>query len=223
MNPRVTKLRADLGVRCHLAANEVLSWSSQTLGTGIGELDRALPWHGYPLGRISELINHPGGAAPLLALCAAAHASKTHPVIWITTLGLPEPRLFLCFGGTRERFNVLRVPGPAHYMWAAEQVLRSGVFRLIVLQGTHPLTGKPLFDPAGYRRWMAATAQGDSVLLILLEFQELLSAIPRPAALKLEVSQAGGGSSVKVMKAAGHSPGREVVIGVEALCSGRHV
>ncbi|MBM4372516.1 MAG: hypothetical protein FJ098_12725, partial [Deltaproteobacteria bacterium] len=208
MDPRVAEIAVRLGPGAGVRAGPGPAPLRRVRGTGIPGLDRLLPGGGYPEGALVELVGLPDGGRGLLAMAAAAHHSRRGRVAWATAEGTPDPWLLRAMGGQLRSFSLVRLRRRERYAWAVEQVLRSGLFRLVVAQGTGPVSGRVLFGPAAWRRWAAAAAGGDSTLLLLLEDLPRVAELPRPASLRLRVEGCGdGGTRVRVERAAGHAPG----------------
>lgn len=135
--------------------------------TGRAPLDALLPGGGFPRGGVSEVQGALGsGKATLVARAAAALLDKGAPVAWLSGRG---PLYAPALAG-------LAVPAPAllqicpadpsRVVWAAEQVLRSDTFALVLLDAVHP-GGRPVLDDAGFRR-LAGAARGAGGALVLL-------------------------------------------------------
>lgn len=101
------------------------------MASGIGELDRALPGGGFPLGRLSLCEPAGGVTAMLRAVCAYTIANGERAA-WVdgarTIAGAFWDDLAL----------LVRPPSHVHAVRAADELLRSGAFRLVVLSGVEP-------------------------------------------------------------------------------------
>ena len=213
MDPRVSRLAASLGPGVGVHVGPGSARTRRTRGSGIPGLDRLLPGGGYPVGGAVELLGPLAGGRGFLALSAAAEQSRRGQVAWAAAEGAPDPWPFRRMGGDLGALSLVRIPRAERYVWVVEQVLRSGLFRLVVAQGTGPRSGRVLFNPAAWRRWSAAAAQGDATFLLLLEDVPALAAFARPSPLRLRVQQSPAGRlMIRVERAAGHSPGASVTL-----------
>jgi hypothetical protein len=112
-------------------ATPILRRTAPAVASGIAELDRALPHGGFPLGKLSMCTPNGGITAILRAACHAAIAAGDRSV-WID--------------GARTIAGAFWDEGPllvrpschTHAVRAADELLRSGGFRLVVLTGAEP-------------------------------------------------------------------------------------
>src|SRR5262245_42277440 len=109
-------------------ATPVTYLSAKPVATGIHALDRVLPHGGFPLTRVSVCEPRGGVTAMLRSACAATVAIGERAA-WIdgarTIAGA-----FWDAGPL-----LLRPSSPLHAIRAADELLRSGGFRLVVLTG----------------------------------------------------------------------------------------
>lgn len=109
-------------------ATPVIRRVVQPVGTGIHELDRALPGSGFPLGKISVCEPHGGVTAMLKAACHATVANGDRAA-WIDGARTIA-------GAFWDEGPLLVRPATRTYaVRAADELLRSGGFRLVVLTG----------------------------------------------------------------------------------------
>ncbi|MBY0488318.1 MAG: DNA recombination/repair protein RecA [Gemmatimonadaceae bacterium] len=105
--------------------------------TGVPRLDRALGG-GVPRGRITELSGPLAvGKTALLRQVVARVLHSGAWVAWIDARHTLAPAPWADLG---ERFVVVRPPDAKRSAWAADLLLRSGVFGLVVIDGAPPLT-----------------------------------------------------------------------------------
>jgi hypothetical protein len=112
-------------------ATPVTHRTTEQVASGISALDRILPSGGFPRGRLSIWAPHGGATAILRAACYSASASGERSA-WID--------------GTHTIAGDSWIPGPVllrpktrrHGLRAAEELLRSGGFALVVIAGTDP-------------------------------------------------------------------------------------
>lgn len=104
---------------------------TEVVATGIGELDRIFPSGGFPRGRLSVWTPGGGATAVLRSACRAAVAGGERSV-WIDGSGtMAGP--FWDAGPV-----LLRPRSRIHALRAAETLLRSGGFAVVVLAGADP-------------------------------------------------------------------------------------
>lgn len=104
---------------------------TEVVATGIGELDGILPNGGFPRGRLSVWAPRGGATAILRATCRQAVAAGERAV-WIDGSGTIA-------GAFWESGPILIRPGSRlHALRAAESLLRSGGFALVVVAGADP-------------------------------------------------------------------------------------
>lgn len=97
--------------------------------TGIAELDRALPSGGFPLGKLSVCEPHGGTTSILRAACLTT-ISNGDRAAWI------DGSLTITGAFWDDGPLLVRPRGDKQAIAAADLLLRSGGFRLIVLAGT---------------------------------------------------------------------------------------
>ena len=135
--------------------------SAEQVATGITALDRALPSGGFPRGRLSVWVPHGGATAILRAACLTT-VSAGERAAWVdgahTTLGDSW------IGGP----VLLRPRTHRHALLAAEELLRSGGFALVVVAGAEPEGSETV-------RLTRAAREGGSALVALTSLTALSS------------------------------------------------
>jgi hypothetical protein len=162
----LTRLRAELGARKALGCVE-----ATLLSTGLPELDARLG--GWPRPGIAELSGPVGSGR--LGLALPAMARETHADRWLALVD-PLSRLYPpgLEGVRLDRLLLLR-PSADKILWSAEQLLRSGVFPLVILLDAWNVG-------AGGRRLLHAAEEGRTCLLCVVERPDTRL----PASLRLE-------------------------------------
>jgi hypothetical protein len=102
------------------------------LATGWGELDRLLGG-GVPRGRITELCGEQGGSTALYLLLAGRLTQQGHLVALVDGAGSLDPRTALAASVALERLFWVRPTGWRAAVRAADSLLRSTVFTLLIL------------------------------------------------------------------------------------------
>jgi hypothetical protein len=101
------------------------------VATGLAPFDRILPGGGLPRGRLSAWTSYGGASAILRAACLTTILAGERAT-WIDGQGTVA-------GAFWDNGPVLLRPkSPAHALRAAEELLRSGGFGLVVLSGLEP-------------------------------------------------------------------------------------
>ena len=110
------------------------------IATGLPALDAALPGHGLPRGRLTEITGAPGSGLTTFArqlVSATLHAGWW--VAYIDAARTLAPRDWAALGA-HEGLWVVRPNEPARGAWCADVLLRSGAFGLVVLDGAPALS-----------------------------------------------------------------------------------
>jgi hypothetical protein len=123
------------------------------VGTGIGVLDGLLPGHGLARGRVT-LWQPGGGATAVLRSACRAAQSRGERSAWVDVSG---SGVELNTGGPL----LVRPQGDIEALVCAEELLRSGGFSLVVVNGG----GRPVMD-AAVRLGRAARAGGSGFVLV---------------------------------------------------------
>jgi hypothetical protein len=108
------------------------------LPTGFGPLDAALPGGGLPIGRLTELVGPPGsGKTTLVRRMVERAVAANWWVAYIDATRTLAPRdwAHIDARGAANSLWVVRPDNPARGAWCADILLRSGAFRLVVLDG----------------------------------------------------------------------------------------
>ena len=109
--------------------------TEQCVATGIGALDRILPNGGLPRGRLSVWQPRGGATAILRAACYAAVAEGERAA-WIDGDNTVAGAFWHI--GESDGLFLVRPKSRLHALRAAEELLRSGGFSLLVLAGCDP-------------------------------------------------------------------------------------
>ena len=106
--------------------------TTEQVATGIGALDQVLPNGGLPRGRLSVWAPHGGATAILRAACHSVVADGERSA-WIDGDNTVAGAFW-----NDGRPYLVRPKSRIHALRAAEELLRSGGFSLLVLAGTEP-------------------------------------------------------------------------------------
>lgn len=108
----------------------------ETLSTGYPQLDAALPSQGWPLGALTELMVANEGIGEFTLLLPALHA-LTRKQQWTALVAAPHipyaPALISAGISIEKMLIVDSHQNHKDAFWAAEQLLRSGIFSAVIL------------------------------------------------------------------------------------------
>lgn len=107
--------------------------TTEQVATGIGALDRVLPNGGLPRGRLSVWAPHGGATAILRASCHSVVANGERSA-WIDGDNVVAG----AFWSDDHGLFLVRPKSRIHALRAAEELLRSGGFSLLILAGAEP-------------------------------------------------------------------------------------
>lgn len=185
--------------------------------TGIAALDRLLArgGGGLPRGALTLVGGAPGsGRASLVAHVLARETADGRPVAWVDARGTLYPPALVDAGVDPERLLLVR-SDPERALYAAEQLLASGVLRLVGLSGL----GAHLVPRRARRLQSAAESGGASALVLIDEVEGRAQderrrrATPVPAAaLELSVQRKAGGALVTVVRDRAGPSGRRALV-----------
>jgi energy-coupling factor transporter ATP-binding protein EcfA2 len=134
------------------------------LTTGLDALDSALPNHGLPRGRLTELVGLPGsGKTTLVRRIAERTVHDGGSVAYIDATRTLAPRDWAHVGANANQDGlwVVRPDTPTRGAWCADVLLRSGAFSLVVLDGA------PMLSRAVAVRLTRLAREADAALLVL--------------------------------------------------------
>ncbi len=110
------------------------------LPTGFAALDAALPEHGLPRGRLTEITGAPGSGRTTFARQLGSAALRTGWwVAYVDAARTLAPRDWAALG-TYDGLWVVRPDNPTRGAWCADVLLRSGAFGLVILDGAPALS-----------------------------------------------------------------------------------
>lgn len=116
------------------------SW--QSIASGVPKLDALLPNGGWPLGCTIEVLSEGIGRGELALF---AHAIVNHMaqqsgwLAWLSPPALPYAPSWQALGVSSER-HLLLTPEPQHWLWSAQQLLRSGCCSVLLAWHTQLTT-----------------------------------------------------------------------------------
>ena len=164
--------------------------------SGHAGLDRELPGGGWPAGTLTEILcaSHGIGELQLVLPALAALSRAQGRIAWLAPPHLPYAPALAAAGLRLELLTVVRAPGRRDALWAAEQVLRAGACRALLMW--LPRSGY------GELRRLALAAEAGAAIALL--FRPLLAAQEAsPAPLRLALVPDGGQLSVRILKRRG--------------------
>jgi recombination protein RecA len=153
------------------------------LRTGLATLDAA---HLFRFGAAVELSGEEGAGKTTLALKAVAAATREKRLAaWIDGPSELYPPAAQSVGVDLSRLLIVRPKAPAHLVWSAVQLLRSGAFACVVLDVLH--TGLKL-GMVEAKKLLDAARLGGSVLVVLTSQVHQAQGLPR-VVMKASVDQ----------------------------------
>ena len=206
-HPRVFRM-GDIGCGVGGAGNggEILS--------GFDALDGELPGGGWARPGLTEILcNHTGiGELSLLMKGLGGKANAVRPgdamhLLWVLPQEQPwipyAPALAQC-GISLEHLAVVRTKNTDDALWAAEQGLKSGACRAVLLR-----MNEAWCNPLSLRRLLQAAIAGGSAALLLRPL--VAASSPSPAGTRIALHpEANGVLRIELLKRRGLSPGKTV-------------
>jgi hypothetical protein len=171
-------------------------FAAPVLPSGHEALDRELPGSGWPAGALTEILcaGHGIGELQLVLPALAALSREGERIAWLAPPHLPYAPALAAAGLRLDALIVVRAPGQRDALWAAEQILRAGACRGLLLW----------LPRAGYGelRRLALAAEGGRTFCAL--FRPLQAAQESsPAPLRLALEPGGGELAVRILKRRG--------------------
>jgi recombination protein RecA len=112
--------------------------------TGLAALDAALPGHGLPRGRLTEITGTPGsGRTTFARQLVAATLQAGWWVAYVDAARTLAARDWAALGAPDDSLWVVRPEDPNRGAWCADVLLRSGAFGLVILDGA-PALSRPV-------------------------------------------------------------------------------
>jgi hypothetical protein len=172
----------------------------QGVPTGFAALDALLPWRGWPLGALSEILEgRSGGAFSLVQPALARLGSEARWLLLIAPPFLPYAPALAASGLDLSRLAVVETGEET--AWIAEQGLRSGACSAVLAWGGR-------WEIPTLRRLQLAAEAGGCIALLFRG--EEAAREHSPAALRLRVRPSMSGARVKVLKQRGGRAGAVV-------------
>ena len=173
-----------------------LAPAPRAVPSGHAALDRELPGGGWPAGALTEVLcaRHGVGELQLVLPALAALTRAEGRIAWLAPPHLPYAPALAAAGLRLELLTVVRAPGRRDALWAAEQVLRAGACRGLLLW----------LPRAGYgelKRLAVAAEAGSAIALLFRPPQAAQDASPAPLRLALEPD--GAQLAVRILKRRG--------------------
>jgi protein ImuA len=164
--------------------------------SGHAGLDRELPGGGWPAGALTEILcaSHGIGELQLVLPALAALSRARGRIAWLAPPHLPYAPALAAAGLRLEFLSVVRAPGRRDALWAAEQVLRAGTCRALLMW----------LPRSGYgelRRLALAAEAGAAMTLLFRPLQAAQESSPAP--LRLALVPDGGQLAVRILKRRG--------------------
>jgi cell division inhibitor SulA/protein ImuA len=173
--------------------------------SGLDTLDHLLGG-GLPKGGLTILTGDRGaGRLTIAARIAAEETKASRPIAWVDAKGTLYPPALAAAGVELERVLMVKSEDE-RIVYAAEQIVSSGAFHLVVATGLDNL-----LNPSRARR-LQTSAEGQNVSVLLVLEPNAASRITN-AALKLSLSRRGRGIMIEVEKdRTGTATGRKAML-----------
>ena len=166
--------------------------------TGFATLDAELPGGGWPVGGLAELLCPTEGIGELQIVlpALAALTGAGHQIAWLAPPYLPYAPALRAAGVRLSGLTVVRAPGRRDALWAAEQALRSGAFRALLLW-------LPRASYAELRRLAVAAQAGLGFVLAFRPPEAACESSPALLRLALEPGEPPTVPTVRILKRRG--------------------
>ncbi len=164
--------------------------------SGHAALDRELPGGGWPAGALTEILcpSHGIGELQLVLPALAALSGAGGRIAWLAPPHLPYAPALAAAGLRLELLTVVRAPGRRDALWAAEQVLRAGACRALLMW----------LPRAGYGELRRLALAAEAGVAMAWLFRPLpVAQEPSPAPLRLALVPDGGQLAVRILKRRG--------------------
>jgi hypothetical protein len=186
-------------------ATELASVSTSSIPTGFEALDAELPGGGWPGGALTEILPaHAGiGELRLLAPALAALSRRKQRLAWIAPPYLPYGPALSAAGIDLETLLIVKAASALDRLWAAEQCLASAACGAILLWPAQ-------LKYTDLRRLQLAAEATRALAFLFRPAQAAQQA--SPAALRLSLSAAAGGLSIRLLKRRGATLARAIFI-----------
>lgn len=186
--------------------------------SGWPDLDAELSGHGWPQPGLTEILcDHVGiGELSLLvkALEKPAVIGEAQQVLWVlppSVSWIPYAPALAQNGFDLARLAIVRPKNTEGALWAAEQALKSGACRAVLLhlQGAY-------CNPVLLRRLLQSALAGDAIAWVIRPLAA--AANPSPASLRLALHPAPQGAlRVDLLKRRGLPPGKSITLAPHTL------
>ncbi len=205
-HPRVFRI-GDLG-QAGMAGN------GREIRSGFDTLDQELTGGGWARSGLTEILcNHTGiGELSLLMKGLGSNASVTRPdeamhMLWVVPQEQPwipyAPALAQC-GIDLNHLAVVRTKNTNDALWAAEQGLKSGACRAVLLR-----MNEAYCNPLSLRRLLQAAIAGSSAAMLIRPLAAASS--PSPAGTRIALHpEANGVLRIELLKRRGLPPGKSI-------------
>lgn len=162
----------------------------QVLRSGAGPLDRALALGGLPVGGLTEIragLGHGGLGLGLLAVATLLREDTRARAAMVDGFGTLHGAAALELGVPPGRLWCVRPPAPARAMPLALRLLRSGAFKLVLVD--HALAAPTPQPELQVRRLMVAAQETATTVVLLTGGWGDHLGLPLPSALRLRVAR----------------------------------
>jgi cell division inhibitor SulA/protein ImuA len=180
------------------------------LSSGFKSLDHALQGGGWQRPGLTEILCNHTGIGELSLLMRGLHADKSRfdeasHVLWVLSQGqswIPYAPALAQAGIHLDQFAIVRARSTEDAFWAAEQGLKSGACRAVLLR-----ISDARCNPLSLRRLLQSAISGNSLVLLMRPLEAAISPSPAGTRIALHPDEAGG-LRVEILKQRGLPPGK---------------
>ncbi len=185
--------------------------SGESLPTGFSGLDRELGGGGWMRPGLTEILCDHTGIGEMSLLLRGLHAGRepgaAMQVLWVTTPGqswIPYAPGLVQAGIDLAHFAVARARSSEDALWVAEQALKSGACRCVLLK-----LNDHRCSPLSLRRLLQAAIAGGTLALLMRPLSAAAS--PSPADTRIALHPGPSGSlRLALLKRRGLPPGKQL-------------
>jgi protein ImuA len=186
--------------------------TTRCVDTGYAALTTRLPGGGWPTAALTELLLQQHGIGEIRLLGPALAKVSERRVVLLDPPHAPQALALAALGLAPEHVIWLRSSSTAEWLWAAEQVLRSGSCGALVLWQTH-------LRAENVRRLHLVAQHGETLCFLLRPLAAALDASAAP--LRLSLRPAAGGLNVGFVKRKGPSTDETLFVPMPVLAMPR--
>lgn len=195
-------------------ASQLARGTMRCVDTGFDALSAELPGRGWPTGVLIDLLLCQSGAGALRLLSPALQTLAPGRIALLQAPHAPQAIGWRQLGVDAARLLSVRAEAMGDAAWAAEQILKSGSCAALLFWPQH-------LRKDSLRRLHLAAQGGNTLFIMLRAHSGIADASPAP--LRLALSAAAGGISVRFIKRRGPQRDAPLFIPLPSLNLLHHV